>query len=168
MRMPDSERHKWLDALKHRFLRHKHLQQKQRVLRTVDKMHKMVDEVLIENGKDLTRVNYETNAEHKKTTIRRLLTSTDTKYPLELKTNIETEQTHGSTDDETLQLAELLLQTAAKTKIGLSEKVHPTFAKVDSTETQQKWKNKTEVLKINYKDSTKVFFCLVIMLKYFV
>lgn len=151
--MSVSERHRWFDTLKHRFLRHKNLQQKQRVLRSVDRMQKMVDEVLVENGEDLRSRDHETDAEHTKSTIRRLLASTDTRYPIELTTRMETEQLPETTAHEnSLQLADLLLQTVAKSRLNLSEKVHPTFEQVDLTSEQEKWHNRKEMLQINYKD----------------
>lgn len=163
MKMPDSERRPWFATLKHRFLRHKNLEQKRRILCSVDKMQKMVDEVLVENGEELKSQDHETDAEHKKTIIRKLLASTDTKYPVELTSKPTTDRQPDPTKHESsLQLADLLLQTIAKSQLNLSKRVHPTFKQVDlTTESQKQWSNKKEVLKIDYNNADKVCNCYV-------
>ncbi|KAI6176434.1 hypothetical protein M3Y97_00797800 [Aphelenchoides bicaudatus] len=157
VKMSDSERSQWLLAIKHRFLRQKHFQQKRRIFRSIDKMHKVADEVLKENKEELSGDKNKTDAEIKKAAIQRLLARKDTKYPVdELKTKSKTKKSTSSTKQKSsLHLADLLLQSTSRCRMNLSKKMHPTFAKIDSTKMKEKWSDKTEAIKVQYKVGKK-------------
>lgn len=149
------DHNKILTGIKHRYLRLRHLQHKQRILKSIDKMESSIDQILKENNEQLADDEQLTKLERKKTAIRKLLTSPTTKFPISLDQTqpIEEKKLDKPSLSVPLQLVDLLIQTTAKTRVNLCNKLHPTFRSIESSE---KWKNKSDVLEVNYKDTNKV------------
>lgn len=155
MKMSESERQKWIDTIRLRFLRLKCAQQKRRTLELVEKMGRITEEVLKENGEELR----DNSLESKKKAICRLLANPSTKYPTSLRPLKSGGSSSENKPESSLQLADLLVESIAKVRPTLSNKLHPMFTKVDP-KTRETWKDREEVLEINYKGTNKVVSCL--------
>lgn len=148
-RMSSLESSNVMNALKHRYLRLKHIQHKQEALKSIDRMERTIDQIMNENNETLEESNETTVLERKKTAIQRLLTSSGTKFPTALDHQFMEEESNSNDFDieNSLNLIDLLVQTTSKTQLDLCDKLHPTFNL-----------NNKGALEINYEDVDKVKF----------
>jgi hypothetical protein len=148
------ERKKWLNDVKLRFLRLKHMEHKRQTLLAIDRMEKTIDQVLHQNNEVVESNGEITKLENKKTAIRRLLANSSTKFPLSLE-KLQTNNAKLLSTEARPKLVDLLIQTTAKTTVNLPEKLHPNFNVIDPSSSEE-WKDKSEILEISYKDVNKV------------